>query len=443
MFTLEEVARYAALSDFDHGSLGEIFMEDSQKYVFFMNKGLIEKTQIIKDRGYSNRKIRGEKIFFQSSNLPLDKTFSSPINGFVSGNFYPFDLMFCIQQDRERVFILLREIDSFMRAKEFVKNVIIRVVLSQQDIWILREDNTLFNDKRPLFSLLVQLIVEKDDVKDEVTMTLSQRGYFSTLETSWMEEAKRVLDRADTILRAKPCRGGDLPVVLGPGVTGVLLHEAIGHGLEADFHNKNTSVFYNRIGSQISSPEVTIVDDGTRLNARGSINFDDEGTPTQCTTLLQNGMLVSLLCDRFHGAALGMKSTGNGRRESFRHCPMPRMTNTYMKQGSSTVEEMISGIKYGLYGKHFSHGQVDIVSGNFAFSGSEMYLIEDGKITRPVRGCTISGLGLDVLSNIVAVGNDLEFDPSGGTCGKNGQWVPVGVGQPSISVSSLMVGCNE
>jgi TldD protein len=231
-----------------------------------------------------------------------------------------------------------------------------------------------------------------------------------------------------------------MTVVLGPGWPGILLHEAIGHGLEGDFNRKGTSAFSGRVGERVASDLCTIVDDGTLPGRRGSLSIDDEGTPTETTVLIENGILKGYMQDKLNARLMGVKPTGNGRRESYAHAPMPRMTNTYMLPGQHNPEDIIKSVKKGLYAKNFAGGQVDITSGKFVFSASEAYLIENGKITRPVKGATLIGNGPDVLTRVSMVGTDLELDSGVGTCGKDGQSVPVGVGQPTLKIDGLTVG---
>ena len=231
-----------------------------------------------------------------------------------------------------------------------------------------------------------------------------------------------------------------MPVVLGPGWPGILLHEAIGHGLEGDFNRKGSSAFSGRVGERVASNLCTVVDDGTLESRRGSLNVDDEGVETQCTTLIENGVLKGYMQDRLNASLMGVAATGNGRRESFAHLPMPRMTNTYMLPGNSDPEEIIASVENGLYAVNFGGGQVDITSGKFVFSASEAYLIKNGKVSHPVKGATLIGNGPDVLTRVSMVGNDLELDGGVGTCGKDGQSVPVGVGQPTMRIDSLTVG---
>jgi TldD protein len=241
-------------------------------------------------------------------------------------------------------------------------------------------------------------------------------------------------------LEAVDAPAGTMTVVLGPGWPGVLLHEAIGHGLEGDFNRKGSSAFAGRIGQRVAAEGVTVVDDGTLPGRRGSLSIDDEGTPTECTTLIENGILKGYMQDKLNARLMGVKSTGNGRRESFAQLPMPRMTNTYMLAGNREPEEIIRSVKRGLYAVNFGGGQVDITSGKFTFSASEAYLIEDGKVTRPVKGATLVGSGPDVLTRVSMIGNDLKLDEGVGVCGKDGQSVPVGVGQPTLRVDAMTVG---
>jgi TldD protein len=255
-----------------------------------------------------------------------------------------------------------------------------------------------------------------------------------------IELAREAVRQALVNLESVPAPAGAMTVVLGPGWPGVLLHEAIGHGLEGDFNRKGTSAFANRIGERVASDVCTVVDDGTLSRRRGSLNIDDEGTPTQCTTLIENGILRGYLQDKMNARLMGVKPTGNGRRESFAHITMPRMTNTYMRAGKHTPEEIIASVDQGIYAVNFAGGQVDITSGKFVFSASEAYAIEKGKIGRPLKGATLIGNGPDVLTRVSMVGNDLKLDEGIGTCGKEGQSVPVGVGQPTLRIDGLTVG---
>ena len=252
--------------------------------------------------------------------------------------------------------------------------------------------------------------------------------------------AAKAVHQAVVNLHAKPAPAGTMTVVLGSGWPGILLHEAIGHGLEGDFNRKGSSAFADRIGERVAAPGVTVVDDGTIARRRGSLNVDDEGNPTQCTMLIENGILKGYLQDSLNARLMNVPVTGNARRESFAHIPMPRMTNTYMLNGDKTPEEIIASVKHGLYAVNFGGGQVDITSGKFVFSAAEAYMIENGKISYPVKGATLIGNGPDILTRVSMIGNDLSLDPGVGTCGKEGQSVPVGVGQPTLRIDGLTVG---
>lgn len=298
-------------------------------------------------------------------------------------------------------------------------------------------------DIRPLVSVNVSVIVEDKNGKRES----ARSGGGGRVDYSYFTEKEHALGYAREAVRealinleAQPAPAGTMPVVLGPGWPGVLLHEAVGHGLEGDFNRKGLSAFSGCLGQQVAAPGVTVVDDGTLKDRRGSLTIDDEGTPSQCTTLIENGVLVNYMQDKLNAKLMGMQSTGNCRRESYAHVPMPRMTNTYMLAGQYSPEEIIRSVKRGLYAVNFGGGQVDITSGQFVFSTSEAYLIEDGKVTKPVKGATLIGNGPDVMKKISMVGNDLALDRGIGVCGKDGQSVPVGVGQPTLKIDALTVG---
>ncbi len=259
-------------------------------------------------------------------------------------------------------------------------------------------------------------------------------------ETTWKKATDEALRQALVNLESVDTPGGEMPVVLGPGWPGILLHEAIGHGLEGDFNRKKTSAFYDLMGKQVAARGVTVIDDGTMSDRRGSLTIDDEGTPTSSTTLIEDGVLVGFLQDRLNARLMGVKPTGNGRRQSHAHHPMPRMTNTYMANGNHDPAEIISSVDKGLYAVNFGGGQVDITSGKFVFSATEAYLIENGKVGAPVKGATLIGNGPDCLTKVSMIGNDMALDPGIGTCGKDGQGVPVGVGQPTLKLDALTVG---
>jgi TldD protein len=287
----------------------------------------------------------------------------------------------------------------------------------------------------------LQVIVEQDGRREQGGAGGGGRFDYAYFTDTMLDDyAQKAVAQALTNLEARPAPAGPMTVVLGPGWPGVLLHEAIGHGLEGDFNRKGSSAFSGRIGERVAAPGVTVVDDGTLQSRRGSLNVDDEGNPTQCNVLIEDGVLKNYMQDSLNARLMGVPVTGNGRRESFAHIPMPRMTNTYMLNGGRDPQEIIASVKNGLYAVNFAGGQVDITSGKFVFSASEAYMIEDGKVTYPVRGATLIGNGPDVLTRVSMIGNDMALDTGVGTCGKEGQSVPVGVGQPTLRIDNLTVG---
>jgi TldD protein len=338
---------------------------------------------------------------------------------------------------------LLGQIDAYARGKDpRVKQVMASISGEWQAVQIMRADGTRVADLRPLVRLNVSVVVEQDGRRE--TGSHGTGGRFSyefiTQESVWRGAVDEALRQALVNLDSRPAPAGEMEVVLGAGWPGILLHEAIGHGLEGDFNRKKTSAFAGLMGKRIASPGVPVVDDGTLPDRRGSLTVDDEGTPTNRTVLIEDGILVGYLQDRLNARLMGMPATGNGRRQSHAHAPMPRMTNTVMLGGSNTPEEMIASVKRGLYAVNFGGGQVDITSGKFVFSASEAYLIEDGKVTAPVKGATLIGNGPDSLTKVQMIGNDMALDPGIGTCGKSGQGVPVGVGQPTLKLAGLTIG---
>ncbi len=338
---------------------------------------------------------------------------------------------------------LLKRIDEEARKKDpRVRQVLASVNALHTTVLIAGSDGTFAADIRPLVRLNVNVIVEQNGRIERGGSGGGGRfgyEYFLT-DNLYMKYIDEAVQQALTNLDAVAAPAGAMTVVLGPGWPGILLHEAIGHGLEGDFNRKKTSAFSGRIGERVATPEVTVVDDGTIANRRGSLNVDDEGTPTQCTTLIERGILRGYLQDKHNARLMGMQPTGNGRRESYAHLTMPRMTNTYMLGGSHAPEDIIASVNKGIYAQQFGGGQVDITNGKFVFSASQAYLIENGKITRPIKGATIIGNGPDVLTRVAMVGNDMQLDSGIGTCGKDGQSVPVGVGQPTIRIDGITVG---
>ena len=338
---------------------------------------------------------------------------------------------------------LLKRLDAECRAMDpRVEQVFVSLSGSHDVVLVMSQDGALQGDVRPLVRFNVSVIVEQNGRREQGSYGGGGRtDYRYFLEAGRSSEfAREAVRQALVNLEAEEAPAGSMTVVLGSGWPGILLHEAIGHGLEGDFNRKGTSAFSGRVGERVASPLCTVVDDGTLPGRRGSLTIDDEGTPTACTTLIENGILKGYMQDRLNARLMGVAPTGNGRRESYQHLPMPRMTNTYMLAGPHDPEEILRSVRKGLYAKNFGGGQVDITSGKFVFSASEAYLIEDGRITRPVKGATLIGNGPDVLTRVSMVGNDLQLDTGVGTCGKDGQSVPVGVGQPTLKVDGLTVG---
>ncbi|EJL6398019.1 metalloprotease TldD [Vibrio navarrensis] len=345
---------------------------------------------------------------------------------------------------------LLKSLDAYIRTKEpLVKEVSISLSGVHEQMLVAATDGTYAGDVRPLVRLSISVLAEKGDRRERGSSGGGGRfGYdFFIGEEDGVQRAFHFADEAIRMalvnLEADAAPAGTMPVVLGSGWPGVLLHEAVGHGLEGDFNRKGSSVFSGKIGSQVTSPLCTIVDDGTLKDLRGSLNVDDEGVNGQYNTLIENGVLQGYMQDKLNARLMGVNPTGNGRRESYAHLPMPRMTNTYMLPGQHTPEEIIATVKKGLYAPNFGGGQVDITSGKFVFSTSEAYLIENGKITRPVKGATLIGSGIEAMQQVSMVGNDLSIDRGVGVCGKAGQSIPVGVGQPTLKLDSITVGGTE
>ncbi|HZT51479.1 MAG TPA: metalloprotease TldD [Stellaceae bacterium] len=338
---------------------------------------------------------------------------------------------------------LLAEIDAYARSKDpRVRQVSASISGLWQAVQIVRADGTRVADIRPLVRLNVSIVVAEGDRMEHGSSGAGGRveyhRYFDPAH--WRGQVDEALRQALVNLGAVPAPAGEMSVVLGPGWPGVMLHEAVGHGLEGDFNRKKTSAFAGLIGQRVASPGVTVVDDGVMQDRRGSLTIDDEGTPTNTTVLIEDGILKGYMQDRLNARLMGMRPTGNGRRQGYAYAPMPRMTNTYMLAGDKDPQEIIRSVKRGLYAVHFGGGQVDITSGKFVFSASEAYLIEDGKVGPAVKGATLIGNGPDALTKVSMIGNDLKLDDGIGTCGKDGQGVPVGVGQPTLRMDGLTVG---
>jgi len=345
-------------------------------------------------------------------------------------------------QSSERV-DLLRTVDAYVRSLDSrVSQVSVNLSASHESILVAATDGLLAGDVRPLVRLDVRVLMEEDGRREQ---GMSGGGGRWSLESImepefWQEHAREAVRIASVNLTAEAAPAGHMTVVLGAGWPGILLHEAVGHGLEGDFNRKGISAFADRMGEKVASEECTVVDDGTLADRRGSLSIDDEGTPSACTTLIEDGRLVGFMQDRLNARLMGQATTGNGRRESFAHLPMPRMTNTYMLAGSHDPGEVLASVDDGIYAVGFNGGQVDITSGKFVFAASEAYRVRNGKVGAPIKGATLIGNGPDVLTRVGMVGNDLELDSGVGVCGKEGQGVPVGVGQPTLRIDGLTVG---
>jgi len=337
---------------------------------------------------------------------------------------------------------MLEKVERLARARDpRVKQVMASVGADYEVILVARSDGLLAADVRPLVRMSVNVIVEQDGKREQGHTGGGGRhdlSYFT--DERLVEYANFAVDQALVNLVARPAPAGIMPVVLGPGWPGILLHEAVGHGLEGDFNRKGSSAFAGKIGQRVASKGVTVVDDGTLANRRGSLSVDDEGNPTQRTVMIEDGILRGYIQDSLNARLMKVPVTGNGRRESFAHLPMPRMTNTYMLAGERDPEEIVRSVSKGIYATNFGGGQVDITNGKFVFSMAEAYMIEDGKVTHPIKGATLIGNGPDALTQVTMIGNDMALDPGIGTCGKDGQSVPVGVGQPTLRIEGLTIG---
>ncbi|NVK19006.1 MAG: metalloprotease TldD [Methylocystaceae bacterium] len=346
----------------------------------------------------------------------------------------------------EKKVALLEQMDAYMRVKDpRVKQATASIAGTWQAVRIIRADGSEAADIRPLVSLNVSVVVGVGDRMETGSYGMGGRmSYEDYLKPEvWKPACDEALRQALVNVDSIPAPAGEMPVVLGPGWPGILLHEAIGHGLEGDFNRKKTSAFAGLLGQRIAAPGVTVVDDGTIADRRGSLTIDDEGTPSQNTVLIEDGILKGYMQDRMNARLMGVAPTGNGRRQSYAHMPLPRMTNTYMMNGDKDPKEILASVDRGLYAVNFGGGQVDITNGKFVFSCTEAYMIENGKIGAPVKGATLIGNGPDCLTKVKMIGNDMELDPGIGTCGKDGQGVPVGVGQPTLLIDPLTVGGTD
>jgi len=437
----------------------DLYFQYSRSESWSLEEGIVKSGSFSIDQGVGVRAISGEKTAFAYSDeisLPALEDAAKATRAIArsGGNrhpvkarkgtglqlYQPVDPLASLS-DTQKVKLLGR-IESLCRARDpRIVQVMATLAAEYDVVLVARSDGMLAADVRPLVRLSVQVIAEENGRREQGSSGGGGRcDYAHFTEERLKEYADKAVDQALLNLKSRPAPAGTMTVVLGPGWPGVLLHEAIGHGLEGDFNRKGSSAFCGRIGERVAARGVTVVDDGTLPGRRGSLNIDDEGNPTQCNTLIEDGVLRGYMQDSLNARLMGVPVTGNGRRESFAHVVMPRMTNTYMLNGDRDPKDIVASVKKGLYAVNFGGGQVDITNGKFVFSASEAYMIEDGKVTYPVKGATLIGNGPDVLTRVSMVGNDLELDSGVGTCGKEGQSVPVGVGQPTLRIDGLTVG---
>lgn len=458
---LERVLGQLLGSAVDHGDL---YFQLRRHESWVLEDGIVKEAGHATDQGVGVRAVAGEKTGFAYSDelmLPaLEEAAGAAraiaraggdgrVRAWQGGGgghrlYQPLDPVDSLGSE-EKV-ALLQAVDAEARRQDpRIDQVMVSLGGTRDVVLLATADGTLAADVRPMVRLNVMVIAAQDGRREQGVAGGGGRvayGYFLDGDRA-LGYAREAARQALLNLEAVPAPAGTLPVVLGPGWPGVLLHEAVGHGLEGDFNRKGSSAFAGRLGEQVASPHCTVVDDGTLEGRRGSLNVDDEGVSTACNVLIENGVLKGYMQDRLNARLMGVTPTGNGRRESYAHLPMPRMTNTYMRPGHHEHEEILASVDYGLYAVNFGGGQVDITSGKFVFSASEAYLIENGKVTRPVKGATLIGNGPEVLKHVSMVGNDLALDSGIGTCGKEGQSVPVGVGQPTVRVDQLTVGGTQ
>lgn len=438
---------------------GELFLEYCQSESISFDDGRVRSASFDTSQGFGLRSIFGDAAGYAHSSELSDeaiKRASATVKAVRSGHggtyadaptgtnvkLYSEDNPLGDIAFEDKVGVL-SDIDAYLRAKDpRVAQVMASVSGEWQAVQIIRPDGYRAADIRPLVRLNIAVIAQDGDRMENGSHgTGGRTGYQTYLDpNNWRGYADEALRQALLNLESVPAPAGEMTVVLGPGWPGILLHEAIGHGLEGDFNRKKTSAFAGLMGERVASPGVTVVDDGTIHDRRGSLSIDDEGTPTKSTTLIEDGILVGYMQDRMNARLMDMAATGNGRRQSYAHAPMPRMTNTYMLAGDKDPGEILESVESGVYAVNFGGGQVDITNGKFVFTCTEAYLIENGRKGAPVKGATLIGNGPDALTRVSLIGNDMELDPGVGTCGKDGQGVPVGVGQPTMRLDGLTVG---
>jgi len=437
----------------------DLYFQYSRSEGWSLEEGIVKSGSFSIDQGVGVRAIAGEKTAFAYSDeisLPALEDAARATRAIAASGgsqhpvaarrssglalYRPVDPLASL--DDTRKVELLERLESLCRARDpRVIQVMASLAAEYEVMLVARSDGVLAADVRPLVRMSVQVIAEANGRREQGSAGGGGRCDYAHFTDEVLKDyANRAVDQALVNLESRPAPAGTMTVVLGPGWPGVLLHEAIGHGLEGDFNRKGSSAFSGRIGERVAAKGVTVVDDGTLPDRRGSLSIDDEGNPTRCNTLIEDGVLRGYMQDTLNARLMGVPPTGNGRRESFAHVVMPRMTNTYMLKGDKDPKDIIASVKRGLYAVNFGGGQVDITNGKFVFSASEAYMIENGKLTYPVKGATLIGNGPDALTRVTMIGDDLELDPGVGTCGKEGQSVPVGVGQPTLRIDGLTVG---
>jgi TldD protein len=438
---------------------GELFLERRRAEALFFDDGRLKTASYDASEGFGLRAVNGEVSGYAHSSEISESALKRAVStarlavGEGGGSYAagPQSTNRRLYSDSDPIegasfpvkIETLRDIDAFLRDLDSrVVQVSASLAASLQEVVILRPDGTHISDTRPMTRVNVSVIVEQDGRRESGSAGGGGRVALDGLidPKDWQAKAREALRVALVNLEAVPAPAGQMEVVLGPGWPGILLHEAVGHGLEGDFNRKGSSNFSGRIGEQVASKGVTVIDDGTIPDRRGSLTVDDEGTPSGKNTLIEDGILVGYMQDRQNARLMGVDPTGNGRRQSYAHPPMPRMTNTYMAGGDNDPKDLVASLKDGIYAVGFGGGQVDITNGKFVFSCTEAYRVQDGKIGAPVKGATLIGDGATAMTQIRALGNDMELDPGMGNCGKAGQWVPVGVGQPTVLMGGLTVG---
>lgn len=434
----------------------DLYLQNTASESWVLDEGIIKSGSFAINQGIGVRAVCGEKTFFSYANALDTQLISNLVDNLfienVSGVAKAYSQAPSAQLDLYTLtnplysmasaakISLLQKIDQLGRKNSYVTNVIASINLEYDQVYLARSDERQFSDIRPLIHLSISLIVSKDGKLERAGAGGGGRyelSYFSPeMVASYIDKA---YEQAMLKLDAKAAPSGEMPIVLGNGWAGVILHEAVGHGLEGDFNRKGSSAFSGKIGQQVASKGVTVIDEGCIADRRGSLNIDDEGNPTQRTVLIEDGVLQGYLYDELNARLMNTQSTGNGRRESFASNPLPRMTNTYMLGGKYSPEEIISSVEYGLFAENFEGGQVDITSGQFVFNASVAWVIENGKLSYPVKGCALVGSGPECLQHVSMIGNDLALDSGVGVCGKDGQSVPVGVGQPTMRLDGGLV----